>query len=62
MIMDKVVSVMPRITPRAMPVMAECPSASEKNAILLLTIMVHSRPKSGVMSRMAISAFFINSY
>ena len=62
MIMDKVVSVMPRITPRAMPVMAECPSASEKNAILLLTIMVPSRPKSGVMSRMAISAFFINSY
>ncbi|CVI72390.1 hypothetical protein BN3660_02575 [Eubacteriaceae bacterium CHKCI004] len=61
-IMDRVVSVMPSITPRAIPVMAEWPRASEKNAILLFTIIVPSSPNRGVISSTAASAFFINSY
>ena len=60
-IMVRFVSATPSTTPMAMPVSAECPSASEKNAILLLTIMVPRMPNSGVMIRMASSAFFIKS-
>ena len=40
----------------------ECPSASEKNAILLLTIIVPRIPNSGVMIRTARNAFTIKSY
>lgn len=49
----------PSTTPMAMPVSALCPSASEKNAILLSTAIVPSMPNSGVSSTMAISAFFM---
>ena len=38
---------------------ALCPSASEKNAILLSTAIVPSMPNSGVSRTIAISAFFI---
>ena len=51
---------MPSTTPMAMPVSALWPSASEKNAILLSTAIVPSMPNSGVMSRIASSAFFMN--
>ena len=50
----------PSITPMAMPVSALWPRASEKKAILLSTAIVPSRPKSGVMSSIASSAFFMN--
>ena len=50
----------PSTTPMAMPVSALWPSASEKNAILLSTAIVPSKPNSGVMSSMASSAFFMN--
>ena len=46
----------------AIPVKAECPNASEKNAILLLTIMVPNTAKMGVTKIMAINAFFIKVY
>ena len=49
----------PSTTPMAMPVSALCPSASEKNAILLSTAIVPSMPNSGVSRTIAISAFFI---
>ena len=52
---------MPRTTPIAIPVKALCPSASEKNAILLFTAIVPSIPKSGVSKRTARRAFFIKS-
>lgn len=48
--------------PMAIPVRAECPNASEKNAILLLTIMVPNMAKIGVTNTIAINAFFINAY
>ena len=53
------VSAMPHTTPTAIP---ECPSASEKYAIFLFTIMVPIMPKSGVMMSTAIRAFLIKSY
>ena len=43
----------------AMPVSALCPSASEKKAMRLSTAIVPSRPKSGVISKSASSAFFM---
>ena len=49
-------------TPTAIPVKAECPSASEKNAILLLTIIVPRIPNNGVMIRTATNALTIKSY
>jgi hypothetical protein len=52
----------PKIVPIATPVNAECPSASEKKAIRLFTIIVPKIPKSGVMIRIANRAFFIKSY
>jgi len=53
---------MPAIIPTAMPVSAECPMESEKNAILLLTTIVPNNPKSGVASITAKNAFFIKVY
>ena len=61
-IMEIVVSMTPSTTPMAIPVIAECPRASEKKAIRLLTIIVPSRPKSGVMRMTARKACRINSY
>ena len=52
----------PTRAPMAMPVNAPCPSESEKNAMRLDTTIVESRPKSGVMSRIARSAFFMKVY
>ena len=56
------VSAMPHTTPTAIPVSAECPSASEKYAIFLFTIIVPIMPKSGVMMSTAIRAFLMKSY
>ncbi len=56
------VSMTPSTTPIAIPVKAECPRASEKKAILLLTIIVPRIPNKGVISRIAKKAFFIKSY
>ena len=56
------VSATPKMTPNAIPVNAECPNASEKNAILRLTIIVPNIPNSGVMINMATNAFLINPY
>ena len=61
-IIEILVSDTPRITPIAIPVKAECPSASEKNAILLFTIIVPKIPNNGVIMSMASNAFFIKSY
>ena len=52
----------PTSAPTAMPVNAPCPSESEKNAMRLETTIVLSSPKSGVMRRIARSAFFMNVY
>ena len=60
--MDRFVSGIPNTTPTAIPVKAECPSASEKNAILLLTIIVPNIPNNGVMISTAINALTIKSY
>ena len=60
--MDRFVSGIPHTTPTAIPVRAECPNASEKNAILLLTIIVPRMPNSGVIIRTARNAFLIKSY
>ena len=59
---ESVVSFIPSTEPIAIPVSAECPSESEKNAIFLLTIIVPKIPKSGVIINTAISAFFIKPY
>ena len=53
--------VRPQRAPMAMPVKAEWPRASEKKAMRLSTTMVESRPKRGVTTRTARSAFFIKS-
>jgi hypothetical protein len=53
---------MPRMTPMAIPVSAECPRASEKKAILLLTTIVPKIPNMGVMSRIAKRAFCIKPW
>ena len=47
--MERFVSGIPHITPTAIPVNAECPRASEKNAILLFTIIVPRMANSGVI-------------
>lgn len=60
--MDRFISANPNIDPSAIPVKAECPRASEKNAIRLLTIIVPRIPNRGVMINMARRAFFINVY
>ena len=52
----------PNNIPIAIPVNAECPSASEKKAILLLTIIVPNIAKIGDINNIAISAFFIKAY
>ena len=51
----------PKTIPNAIPVNAECPNASEKNAILLFTIIVPKIANTGVTKIIAISAFFINA-
>jgi hypothetical protein len=56
------VSAIPNNVPIATPVMAECPKASEKNAILLFTIIVPRIPNKGVTIRIARRAFFIKLY
>ena len=61
-IIERLMLEMPSTIPMAMPVNAECPSASEKNAILLFTIMVPNTAKIGVTKIMAINAFFIKVY
>lgn len=48
-----------KITPSAIPVSAQCPKASEKNDILLLTIMVPMSPNRGVINKIATKAFFM---
>ena len=48
--------------PIAIPQIAECPSASEKNAILLFTIIVPKIANIGDTNIIAIKAFFINVY
>jgi len=58
---DKDVSPTPNTTPTAIPVNAECPSASEKYAIFLLTIIVPIIPNKGVIMSTAIRAFLIKS-
>ena len=50
----------PARVPMAMPVKALWPRASEKKLMRFVTTMVESRPKRGVMTRMARKAFFIN--
>ena len=57
--MEIFVSGIPHTTPTAIPVSAECPRASEKYAIFLLTIMVPISPNSGVMISIAANAIFI---
>ena len=53
---------MPSTIPMAIPVNAECPSASEKKAILLFTIIVPNMAKIGEIKIMARKAFFIKAY
>lgn len=50
---------MPKSTPMAIPVSAEWPRASEKNDILLLTVIVPNMPSKGLTSKIPINAFFI---
>ena len=52
---------MPQMEPMAMPVKAECPSASEKKLMLPVTTWQLSSPSSGQSTRMPRRAFFINS-
>ena len=52
----------PSITPRATPVRALCPRASEKKAMRLSTAMVPSIPNRGVIISMAISALRMKLY
>ena len=61
-IIESVVSFIPSTAPIAIPVNAECPNESEKNAIFLFTIIVPRIPNNGVMIRTANSAFFIKPY
>ena len=49
----------PRRMPRPIPVSAEWPRASEKNAIWWFTAMVPSRPSIGVSRSTARNAFFM---
>ena len=51
----------PKTTPIAIPVKVECPIASEKKAILLLTTIVLSSPNVGATNKIAKKAFFINT-
>ena len=51
----------PKSTPKAIPVNALCPNASEKNAILLFTAIVPRNAKSGETIIVHKSAFFIKS-
>ena len=55
-------SCIPSKTPSPMPVKALFPSASEKNAILLLTAIVPSRANSGAIKTAARKACLIKSY
>ena len=48
-------------TPMAIPVKAECPNASEKNAILRVTIIVPIKPNKGAIIKIAANANFIKS-
>ena len=52
----------PSRVPSAIPVNAEWPNASEKNAILLFTIIVPNIANIGDTNKIAINAFFINVY
>ena len=52
----------PKSMPIPTPVKALCPNASEKNAILLLTVMVPKSAKRGASNNTAKKAFFIKSY
>ena len=54
--------VIPNNTPIAIPVSAEWPNASEKNAIFLFTIIVPIIANIGADNNIAINAFFINVY
>ena len=47
------------MTPKAIPVNAECPNAYEKNAILLLTTILPNSPNKSPVNKIAIKAFFI---
>ena len=49
----------PSIVPRAMPVKAECPKESAKNAMRFETTIVPNMPNNGVISNTANRAFFI---
>lgn len=60
--MERFVSSTPSTTPTAIPVNAECPNASEKNAIFRLTIIVPISPNNGVITNTAKKAYFIKSY
>ena len=59
-IIDRLMSMNPNTTPTAMPQSAECPIASEKNAIFLFTIIVPISANIGADIRMASNAFFMN--
>lgn len=59
MSMLTVMFLIPKITPKAIPVSAECPIASEKNDILLETTLVPKIPKSGQAIKTARKAFFM---
>ena len=52
---------MPRITPSAIPVRAECPIASLKKDILFETTEVPSIPKMGQATSTARNAFFMKT-
>lgn len=59
---ERFVSSTPSTTPSAIPVSAECPNASEKNAIFRLTIIVPINPNKGVITKIAKKAYLIKSY
>lgn len=54
-----VTSLIPNKIPKAIPVRAECPMASLKNAILFDTTLVPKRPNNGDAKKIANKAFFI---
>ena len=60
--MEKSVFPTPSTTPTAIPVKAECPSASEKKAIFRLTTIVPISPNKGVIISTARNANLIKSY
>ena len=60
--MDTDLLVKPNTTPTAMPHKAECPIASEKNAIFLFTTKVPSNAKIGEEIRIARSALRMKAY